>query len=111
MGMRGNEAWDNDGAADWFGGLMSSTGLRDKWHATMTEEFYDDEAEQARAALWLFAQLGRVYIWPIDHLDDDVKLALEVADKMLARDYIAEVPDYRAGIQRDRDAIAQRQKK
>ncbi len=62
MGMWGFEAWDNDGAADWFGELMSRTGLRDEWHATMTQDFSDDEADQVRAGVWLFAQLGRVYV-------------------------------------------------
>lgn len=111
MGMWGFEAWDNDGAADWFGGLMSGTGLRDQWHATITQEFYEDEAEEVRAAVWLFAQLGHVYVWPIANYDEDVQLALDVADKLLASSYLREeVPKFLEGIQRDRDAIAARKK-
>lgn len=112
MGMWGFEAWDNDAAADWFGGLMDRTRLREHWLATMSQQVFDDEAEDMRAGVWLFAQLGRVYIWPIDHFDADLQRALDVADQLLASEFLkSEVPEYVQGIQRDRDAIAARQKK
>jgi len=109
--MWGFEAWDNDSAADWFGDLMGGTKLRGRWLEAMTGDFDGDEAEQPRAALWLFAQLGHVYVWPIDEFDADVKLALNVADKLLSDEYLKEeIPDFLEGVQRDRDAIAARQK-
>ncbi|MCL2784715.1 MAG: DUF4259 domain-containing protein [Propionibacteriaceae bacterium] len=32
MGEWSNNPWDKDTAADWFGDLMDTTGLRDEWH-------------------------------------------------------------------------------
>ncbi len=114
MGMWDFEAWDNDSAADWFGDLMDTTGLRDTWVQTMQEAVAEDELhefERPRAALWLFAQLGRTYIWPIDHIEGDLDLCLNVADKILALDYLPEeAPEFLELVKRDRDAIAKRKR-
>lgn len=57
MGMWDVEAWDNDGAADWFGELMEATKLRDHWLEGIQADV-EEEYQQVRAAVWLFTQLG-----------------------------------------------------
>ena len=57
MGMWDYEAWDNDSAADWFGDLMDATNLRAKWLEGINSDLEEDY-EVARAAIWLFVQLG-----------------------------------------------------
>ncbi len=110
MGMWDFEAWDNDGAADWFGDLMDQTKIRDEWHKTITLND-EDSYEEIRAAIWLFAQLGRVYVWPIDHLDEDIKSALKACDLLLnSEELIEEVPDFLAKIMEDRAVIQSRAK-
>ncbi|MGE0712123.1 MAG: hypothetical protein AB7N76_32065 [Planctomycetota bacterium] len=70
MGAWGEGPLQNDSAADWFGDLFDRTGLREQAVAALRAG-----PDQVRAAAWLVAQLGRVYVWPIDHLDEDRILA------------------------------------
>ncbi len=94
MGMWDFEAWDNDSAADWFGNLMDATNLREHWLSGIQGDAEDDY-EEVRAAVWLFAQLGRTYIWPIDHLDADLELAISAAETLLANQWLQEeVPEF-----------------
>ena len=113
MGMWDFQAWDNDTAADWFGTLMEQTQLRGKWFETMSAAAEEDELydfEEARAGLWLFAQLGRVYVWPIEKYDEDIALTLTVADKILANsDLQEEVPELLELVRQDRQIVASRQ--
>ncbi len=67
MGAWGFGALDNDSAADWFGGLFGETKFRDRVVAGLDS----DSPEQVRAAAWVIARLGRVYVWPIESLDQD----------------------------------------
>ncbi len=46
------EAWDNDSAADWFGGLMAETNLREKWLETISHK--DEGHLKKRGAVWPF---------------------------------------------------------
>jgi len=93
MGMWGIEPWDNDGAADWFGDFMDATNIREQWLAAITLDD-EDEFEEIRAAVWIFLQLGRTYVWPIDKLDNDLELAIKACDVVLGNeDLIEEVPD------------------
>ena len=75
MGAWGTEAWENDGAADWFGDTFDATGL-----ARLVEEALngdpEDDHEEIRAAAYMLVTLGRVYIWPVDDLDRQLALAI-----------------------------------
>lgn len=94
MGMWDFEAWDNDAAADWFREVMDQTGLRAKWLEGINSDL-EDKYEIARAAIWLFTQLGRVYIWPIDNYDSDLELAISVGEKLASCEWLnEEVPQY-----------------
>lgn len=110
MGMWGYEAWDNDGAADWFCNLMDNTDFRKHWLPAISHTD-EDAFEEIRAAIWVFVQLGRTYIWPIDHIDDDLELAIKACDLVLNNeDLIDEVPDYLEKVKQDRETlIARRQ--
>ena len=114
MGMWDVQAWDNDTAADWFGTLMDQTNLRAKWFDTMSAAAAKDELydfEEARAGLWLFAQLGRVYVWPPENYDEDIALTLNVADKILANlDLQEEVPEFLELVRQDRELVSSRQR-
>lgn len=101
MGMWDAEAWDNDSAADWFADFMDTTGVREFWLRGINSDL-EDEPEVVRAALWLFVQLGRTYIWPIEHLNSDLDLAINAARALLNIQHLAdEVPDYVSGIEND----------
>lgn len=78
MGTWNTEAYDNDAAADWFGDTMKATKLRDHWLECIQNDF-NTEFNTSRAAVWLFIQLGRVYVWPIDTYKVDLDLAIKVA--------------------------------
>jgi hypothetical protein len=73
--MWGNEPWSNDSAADWFGDVMEKTSLRDEWLIGITAN-PEEDFEAVRAAAWLFLQLGRVYVWPVEDLDEDLERAI-----------------------------------
>jgi hypothetical protein len=93
MGMWGIEPWDNDGAADWFGDFMDATKIREHWIKTITLDD-EDSFEEIRAAIWIFIQLGRVYVWPIDELESDLVLAINACNVVLGNeDLVEEVPD------------------
>jgi hypothetical protein len=75
MGAWGTAAWENDGAADWFGDTFDATGLARHVEATLNGDPEDDH-EEIRAAAYLLVALGRVYIWPVDDLDRHLALAI-----------------------------------
>jgi hypothetical protein len=77
MGAWGTAAWDNDDAADWFGDLFAATKLAARVEKTLNTKDVEEYAGQIRAAAFVLLALGRVYIWPIDHLDRHLRLAIE----------------------------------
>lgn len=84
--MWGKESWDNDQAADWFAGLMEKTSLPDKVRITLrlAEKGLDEETiPLLRAAAWCVLQFGRVYIWPVNDLEADLRLAVRALDVVL----------------------------
>ena len=83
--------WDNDRAADWYGGLMDETKLRDIWLEGIEEDPIDSP-EVIRAAANLFIMLGRVYIWPIDNYDNDLKLTIRQLEKVAENEEFKEFP-------------------
>jgi hypothetical protein len=87
MGAWGTTPWDNDGAADWFAELFETTGLAKRVEETLNED-PEDAAEEIRAAAHVLTALGRVYIWPVEHLDRHLKLAVQKLEA------ISELEDY-----------------
>ncbi|MCC2670860.1 MAG: hypothetical protein K0Q72_3331 [Armatimonadetes bacterium] len=77
MGAWGTAAWDNDGAADWFGELFDKTKLAARVEKTLKKKDVEEWHEEIRAAAHVLVALGRNYIWPVDVLDDHLKLAIE----------------------------------
>jgi hypothetical protein len=110
MGMWDYEAWDNDLAADWFGDLMDATSLRSKWLEGIKSDL-EDEFEVARAALWLFVQLGRVYVWPIDNYYDDLELAITTGEQITSLEWLnEEVPEYILKVKSEVEQLKSRRK-
>ncbi len=72
MSAWGTEPWANDSAADWLTELIETSDIRNRWYAELGAD-PGEEPEIVRAAAWVFIQLGLVYVWPIEHLDDDVE--------------------------------------
>lgn len=109
MGVWGDEPWDNDAAADFFGDLWDAVPIVDRVHAGLRA---DDTFVQV-AALWLCAQLCRVYVWPVGRIDETRSLAIAVADSILAGtdpsgylELYDDDPEVRARIERFRTTIA-----
>ncbi|MDR2567562.1 MAG: hypothetical protein LBC97_16220 [Bifidobacteriaceae bacterium] len=88
MGCWGDEPWESDGGADWFGDLMDKSSLREYWREGIAAE--DDEGEVVFAAAWLFVQLGRVYIWPIRDFDADLQATLRALHRLREDERMAE---------------------
>ncbi len=64
MGAWATAAWDNDGAADWFGDMFDATGLANYVRETLQRDV-EEYDEEVRAAAYMVVALGRVYMWPI----------------------------------------------
>ena len=79
MGVWSHQAWGNDGAADWYADFFSTTKSREY----IVESLQSDNSEELRAASFLVLQLCRVYMWPIDHLGADLRLAHQALKKVL----------------------------
>jgi hypothetical protein len=76
MGAWGYAPWDNDGAADWFGDLFEATRLADRVEEALRLDA-EDHHEEIRAAAAAVIMLGRVYVWPVEKLDEHVQLAAD----------------------------------
>jgi len=79
MGAWGKEPWDNDTAADWFGGLWETSDLPIKVRQGLDSESSDEVV----AAIWVCAELCRNYVWPIEALDDTLRAAVAAAERIL----------------------------
>jgi hypothetical protein len=88
--MWGNNPWDNDAAADWFGQLMKQTGFVNQVRYTLTLADLNKENEEItpllRAAAYCLVQFGHVYVWPVDFLESDLKLGIRALDIVLRDD-------------------------
>ncbi|MEZ6188624.1 MAG: WGR domain-containing protein [Planctomycetota bacterium] len=67
MGAWGTGPLDNDNVADWFAEVFDRTGFRE----ALTEGLSSGHPDAVRGAAWAIARLAKVYVWPIDHLDED----------------------------------------
>ena len=97
MGAWGEAAWDNDGAADWFGDMFETTKLARYVENTLKKD-PEEDPEEIRAAAYVMVALGRNYIWPIDDLDRHLELAvskLEAIKKL----YAEEAPEFSKAIE------------
>lgn len=80
MGAWGMDPWDNDTAADFFGDLWQDTPVIDR----VLETLRGEGDESTVAALWLCSELCRVYVWPIERLDETLDAAIAAAERILA---------------------------
>ena len=80
MGAWGEGPYDNDRAADWFHDVVEGTGFRQK----IRDGLGSGDPDLVRAAAWVIGVMGKVYVWPIDHLDDDRAEARRALEALLA---------------------------
>lgn len=92
MGTWDSKPWDNDTAADWFGDLFDETKLRDKVATALNLEL--TEHQEIRAAAHMLMKLGRVYVWPINHLDEDLALAIQRLTEIKEANIFEDVPEF-----------------
>jgi len=86
-------AWDNDSVADWFGDMFDATGLA-KYVEETLERDVEEYHEEIRAAAYMVVALGRVYIWPINDLDNHLALAISKLKEIKALEIYQGVPDF-----------------
>ncbi len=82
MGAWGVQPWENDHAADWNAGFFADLDIGALWAAFKNYDAWDE----IRAACYVLQTLGRVYVWPAEHLDALKALlekGIEHLDKML----------------------------
>ncbi len=80
MGTWDNKkAYGNDTAADWFGDLMDRCSVRKRWRLAIQPT---NDPQIVRAAVWLFFQLGHVYVWPIFTYEADLKLTIAALESL-----------------------------
>ncbi len=80
MGAWGVEPWDNDLAADWFHEFFKGVNV----NARIRRAFKDpNDLPVIRAACFILASLGRVYVWPGDLAE--LKQLLEQGIALLSR--------------------------
>lgn len=89
MGAWGEAPWENDGAADWFASVMENSGLPSLVEAALVLDV-EDHHEDIRAAAYVLVALGRNYVWPVDKLDADLKLAIEKLRQIAAMEIYRE---------------------
>jgi len=92
MGAWGKLPWENDGAADWFGGLFDKTKLAQHVENTLKVSV-EDAHEEIRAAAGVLLFLGRDYIWPTNDLDRHLTLAASQLEKVSRLSEITESPE------------------
>jgi len=85
MGIWGARRWDSDAAADWFGDLLSESGLAEQVERTLSLDVEDD-FEEVRAAAAVLVLLGRIYVWPVEDLDRHLELAASRLEEIIERD-------------------------
>lgn len=109
MGMWAYAPWENDQAADWYGDLMDRTQIRKEWLKGIKADPVASP-EVVRAAAALFIMLGRVYIWPIKTLDEDLELAIDSLSKVSATEEFAESPELVQAIEQEVAELKSRRK-
>lgn len=93
MGAWDIKPWDNDCAADWFDDLFDEVKLREKVIQTLKLD-PGSAHEEIRAATTFLIYFGRTYLWPIDHIEDDLKLAIRRLEEIKTHEVYADLADY-----------------
>lgn len=89
MGAWGMAPWENDAADDWFADVMENSRLPSMVEAALVLDA-EEHHEDVRAAAYVLCSLGRIFIWPVDKLDDHLKLAIEKLRQIAAMEIYAE---------------------
>lgn len=82
MGTWSDEPWGNDTAADWYAELMRKTKLPGQVRAALKLD-PEENAEVVWAAVYTLLQFGHVYVWPSEHLEDDLRLGSDALSKLV----------------------------
>lgn len=67
MGSWGEKAYENDCAADWFGGVFGT--VSEKVQALLDLPVEKMLYPEYRAAAWMLTKIGRTFVYPPDVLD------------------------------------------
>jgi hypothetical protein len=110
MGMWDLKPYDNDSAADLIADFMDQTKIREEWHKQITDKDIQEEPEELRALVWVFMQLGHVYVWPIDYYDNDLEIAINVAEKLSIDEDFNEIDGMAELLIQERDELKSRRK-
>jgi hypothetical protein len=108
MGAWGAAAWDNDGAADWFGDMFDATGLASYVEKTLKKKDVEEYFEEIRAAAYVLVTLGRVYIWPVDVLEKHLKLAIKRLEEIKELEVLQEATEFAEAIDEELAALRSR---
>jgi hypothetical protein len=109
MGAWGTAAWENDRAADWFGDTFDVTGLAKRVEEALSGDPEDDH-EEIRAAVYMLATLGRVYIWPVHDLDRHLALAISKLEAIRELEIYHEAPEFVEAIDEESGVLRSRLK-
>jgi Domain of unknown function (DUF4259) len=93
MDAWGTAAWDNDGAADWFGDTFDATALAKHVEETLNRDPEDGDYK-IRAAASILVALGRVHIWPVADLDRHLALAISRLEAIRELEIFQEIPEF-----------------
>jgi hypothetical protein len=111
MGAWGSGPFDNDDAADWFGGLFEKTKLAARVEKALNTKDLEDEYGIVRAAAFVVVQLGHNFVWPVDDLDRHLQLAIDKLEEVKGLEEVSEDPEFVAGIEADIATLKARLKK
>jgi hypothetical protein len=107
MGAWGTAAWENDGAADWFGDTFDATGLAKHVEETLNRDSMDDH-EEIRAAAYVLVSLGHVYIWPVQDLERHLALAISKLEAIRELEIYQKAPEFVEAIGREIEVLRSR---
>ena len=110
MGTWATAPWNNDSGADWFGDMFDNTKLADYVRRTLKEADPQNDYAEIRAAASMVVMLGRVYVWPIKQLDEDLSLAAEKLEVLLKVPELNESAEIIASIQEEIRELRSRMK-
>jgi hypothetical protein len=97
MGAWGEGPYDNDSAADAFSVFCDETNLSIRINDMLNHEHY----EVQRADAYILEGLGRVYVYDIDKIEDDLSYAITKLQDMLDDDLWLDGWDSRTAIEEE----------
>jgi hypothetical protein len=66
------------------------------------------EADEIRAAATLLILLGRVYMWPVDRLEPQLRLAIQKLEAIIEVSEMGEESEFRDQIEKEIEALKRR---